>query len=44
LGISGVITLNGQVPSPEVAQLAEQTKGVQGVNNKLMVASSENAD
>jgi hyperosmotically inducible periplasmic protein len=46
--VAGVVTLNGQVPSPEVAQqvaqLAEQTKGVQGVNNQLMVASSESAD
>lgn len=43
--VAGVVTLNGQVPSPEiaqhVAQLAEQTKGVKGVNNQLMVASSE---
>ena len=42
--VAGVVTLNGQVPSPEVAQhvmqLAQQTKGVKGVNNQLMVATS----
>jgi hyperosmotically inducible protein len=46
--VAGVVTLNGQVPSPEVAQqvmqLAQQTKGVKGVNNQLMVASSGGAN
>ncbi len=45
--VAGVVTLNGQVPSPEiaqhVAQLAQQTKGVRGVNNQLMVASAASA-
>jgi hyperosmotically inducible periplasmic protein len=45
---AGVVTLNGNVPSPEAAQqaaqLAEQTKGVRSVNNQLMVISSSRTD
>lgn len=41
---AGVVTLKGNVSSPEAAQhatqLAEQTKGVRSVNNQLMVISS----
>jgi hyperosmotically inducible periplasmic protein len=41
---AGVVTLKGDVPSPEMAQhaaqLAEQTRGVRSVNNQLMVISS----
>jgi hyperosmotically inducible periplasmic protein len=41
---AGVVTLNGRVPSPDMAaqaaQVAQQTNGVKGVNNKLMVANS----
>src|SRR5260370_33858124 len=44
----GVVTLNGNVPSPEMAQhaaqLAEQTNGVKQVNNQLMVISSSRTD
>lgn len=46
--VAGVVTLNGNVPSPEAAQhaaqLAEQTKGVRAVNNQLMVISSSRTD
>ena len=46
--VAGVVTLNGQVPSPQVAQqvtqLAQQTKGVKGVNNQLMVASASSGN
>ncbi len=42
--IAGVVTLKGNVPSPDIAahaaQVAAQTKGVQSVNNQLMVVSS----
>jgi len=45
---AGVVTLKGNVPSPEMAehaaQLAEQTNGVKGVNNQLMVVSSASTD
>jgi len=45
---AGVVTLNGNVPSPVAAQqaahLAEQTKGVRSVNNQLMVVSSSRTD
>lgn len=45
---AGVVTLNGNVPSPEVAQhassLAAETKGVRSVNNQLMVISSSRTD
>jgi hyperosmotically inducible protein len=45
---AGVVTLNGNVPSPEMAQhaaqLAEQTNGVRSVNNQLMVISSARTD
>ena len=40
---AGVVTLKGNVPSPETAehaaQLAEQTNGVKGVNNQLIGVS-----
>jgi osmotically-inducible protein OsmY len=40
----GVVTLNGNVPSPDMAaqaaKVAQQTNGVKSVNNKLMVANS----
>ena len=46
--VAGVVTLNGNVSSPEAAQhaaqLAEQTKGVRAVNNQLMVISSSRTD
>ena len=42
--IAGVVTLKGNVPSPEMAQraaqVAAQTNGVQSVNNQLVVVSS----
>jgi len=45
---AGVVTLQGKVPSPEMAahaaQLAEQTDGVRSVNNQLVVVSSASAD
>jgi len=45
---AGVVTLNGNVPSPEMAQhaaqVAEQTRGVRSVNNQLMVVSSASTD
>ena len=45
---AGVVTLYGDVPSPEMAQhaaqLAEQTSGVKSVDNKLMVISSSRMD
>jgi len=41
---AGIVTLKGNVPSPDMAahaaQLAEQTKGVRSVNNQLLVANS----
>lgn len=44
----GVVTLYGDVPSPEMAehaeQLAQQTNGVKSVDNKLMVISSSRMD
>ena len=44
----GVVTLYGNVPSPEMAehaeQLAQQTNGVKSVDNKLMVISSSRTD
>jgi hyperosmotically inducible periplasmic protein len=46
--VAGVVTLNGQVSSLEMAQhaaqVAEQTEGVRSVNNQLMVVSSASAD
>jgi hyperosmotically inducible protein len=46
--VAGVVTLNGRVNSPEMAQhaaqLAEQANGVRSVNNQLMVASSAGAN
>jgi hyperosmotically inducible periplasmic protein len=46
--VAGVVTLNGNVPTPEAAQhaaqLAEETKGVRSVNNQLMVISSSRTD
>jgi hyperosmotically inducible periplasmic protein len=40
----GVVTLKGNVPSPDMAaqaaQVAQQTDGVKSVDNKLMVANS----
>ncbi|MGA7871681.1 MAG: BON domain-containing protein [Candidatus Binatus sp.] len=45
---AGVVTLKGNVPSPQMAQhaaqLAEQTNGVKSVNNRLLVASSVSTD
>ena len=45
---AGIVTLQGNVPSPEMAQraaqMAEQTNGVTSVNNQLMVVSSARAD
>jgi len=44
----GVVTLNGNVPSPEMAEhaalLVQQTNGVTSVNNQLMVISSASTD
>ena len=41
---AGVVTLKGNVPSPDMAaqaaQVAQQTNGVKSVNNRLMVANS----
>jgi osmotically-inducible protein OsmY len=41
---AGVVTLRGNVPSPDMAaqavQVAQQTNGVKSVNNRLMVANS----
>ncbi|MGA8643788.1 BON domain-containing protein [Candidatus Binatus sp.] len=41
---AGVVTLNGRVPSPDMAaqaaQVAQQTNGVKSVNNRLLVANS----
>lgn len=46
--VAGVVTLNGNVPSTEMAehaaQLAERSKGVRSVNNQLMVISSARTD
>jgi hypothetical protein len=45
---AGVVTLNGDVASPEAAQhaahLAAETSGVRSVNNQLMVVSSSRTD
>ena len=45
---AGVVTLNGSVSSPEMAQqaaqLAERTNGVKSVNNQLMVNRSARTD
>jgi BON domain len=45
---AGVVTLKGNVPSPDVAahaaQVAEQSKGVKSVDNQLMVANSPRTD
>ena len=45
---AGVVTLKGNVRSPEMAQhaaqIAEQTNGVKSVNNQLMVLSSASTD
>jgi hyperosmotically inducible protein len=42
--VAGVVTLKGNVASPDIAaraaQLAEQTDGVKSVNNQLMVVSN----
>jgi len=42
--IAGIVTLKGNVPSPEMAQraaeLAARTDGVKNVNNQLVVVSS----
>jgi hyperosmotically inducible protein len=44
----GVVTLKGNVPSPDVAahaaQVAEQSKGVKSVDNQLLVANSARTD
>jgi hypothetical protein len=41
---AGVVTLRGEVSSPDMAaqaaQVAQQTNGVKSVNNRLMVANS----
>jgi hyperosmotically inducible protein len=46
--VAGIVTLKGSVPTPEVAQQAEQlamqTEGVKSVNNQLMVITSANTD
>jgi hyperosmotically inducible protein len=45
---AGVVTLKGNVPSPQMAQQAEQlagqANGVKRVNNELMVVSSASTD
>jgi hyperosmotically inducible periplasmic protein len=45
---AGIVTLQGSVPSNEVAthaaQVAEQANGVRSVNNQLMVVSSASTD
>jgi hyperosmotically inducible periplasmic protein len=45
---AGVVTLKGNVPSPDMAQyaaqVAEQTPGVKRVNNQLVVLSSANTN
>ena len=44
----GIVTLKGNVPSPDLAahaaQVAEQSKGVKSVDNQLMVANSARTD
>ena len=44
----GVVTLKGNVPSPDMAaravQIAQQKEGVKSVDNRLMVANSTRAD
>jgi len=44
----GVVTLKGNVPSPDMAaragQIAQQKEGVKSVDNQLMVANSSRAD
>jgi hyperosmotically inducible periplasmic protein len=44
----GVVTLKGNVPSPDVAaraaQIAQQKEGVKSVDNRLMVANSARSD
>ncbi len=44
----GVVTLKGNVPSPDVAaraaQIAQQKEGVKSVDNRLMVANSARTD
>lgn len=45
---AGIVTLNGNVSSPEASQhaarLAQETKGVRSVNNQLMVMNSSRAE
>ena len=45
---AGVVTLKGNVPSPDIAahaaQVAEQSKGVKSVDNELLVANSAPTD
>jgi hypothetical protein len=45
---AGVVTLKGNVPSPDMAaragQIAQQKDGVKSVDNQLMVANSSRAD
>ncbi len=45
---AGIVTLKGNVPSPQMAehaaQLAEQTNGVKSVNNQILVVSSVSTD
>jgi osmotically-inducible protein OsmY len=44
----GVVTLKGNVPSPDVAaraaEIAQQKEGVKSVDNRLMVANSARSD
>ena len=44
----GVVTLKGNVPSPDMAaragQIAQQKEGVKSVDNRLMVANSTRSD
>ena len=46
--MAGIVTLNGNVPSPAMAQhaqqLAAQADGVKSVNNQLLVISSAGTD
>ena len=45
---AGVVTLKGNVPSPDMAaraaQIAQQKEGVKSVDNRLMVANSARTD
>jgi hyperosmotically inducible protein len=45
---AGIVTLKGNVPSPDMAayaaQLAGRTRGVRSVNNQLLVANSTAAE